>query len=206
MSRAKDSSISPSRSLGRRLPQALNSPRAPCRPRPLGRRAVPASSLTPANPGLVLAARVAPQAAPRRSGTAGRAEPGSALRSPAASPSRPPGAPAAMGALLALCLLLGWLRAGWRAAAARRVLPRLGGRAGQLPRGFPVPGASTRWTPPSAAAARCATAAAADARLEQGGCTSSRGDWERPGITAWPGPKVGQTLPGRAASFRPCQP
>lgn len=140
----------------------------------------------------------------------GERSPGSALRFPAASPSRPPGAPAAMGALLALCLLLGWLRGG--PAGAQQPGEYCHGWVdvqGNYHEGFQCP-EDFDTLDATICCGSCALrycCAAADARLEQGGCTNDRGELEHPGITAREyGPKLGQTLPGRVAGCRVCRP
>lgn len=121
--------------------------------------------------------------------------PSSALRSPAACPSPPPRAPAAMGALLALCLLLCWLR--WGPAGAQQSGEYCHGWVdvqGNYHEGFQCP-EDFDTLDATICCGSCALrycCAAADARLEQGGCTNDRGELEHPGITArkyWsPGP------------------
>lgn len=114
-----------------------------------------------------------------------------------------------MGALLALCLLLGWLRAG--PAGAQQPAEYCHGWVdvqGNYHEGFQCP-EDFDTLDATICCGSCALrycCAAADARLEQGGCTNDRGELEHPGITAREyGPKVGQTLPGRAAGL-PCVP
>lgn len=108
-----------------------------------------------------MAARVAPQAAPGEAEPPGRAEPGSALRSPAASPSRPPRRARSVGALLALYLLLGWLRAGPAGAQQPAEYHGWVGPCGATTTRVPVPGDfdTLDATISAAAPARCATAA-----------------------------------------------
>lgn len=114
-----------------------------------------------------------------------------------------------MGALLALCLLLGWLRGG--PAGAQQPGEYCHGWVdvqGNYHEGFQCP-EDFDTLDATICCGSCALrycCAAADARLEQGGCTNDRGELEHPGITAREyGPKVGQTLPGRAAGL-PCVP
>ncbi|XP_020956817.1 protein shisa-3 homolog [Sus scrofa] len=193
MSRAEGGTSSPSRNLCRRLPRrSPTCPRAPCRPPACGARsAALAGSLAPANPrGSGLGRRdSSPGRAP------GEAEPrsagslGSALSPPAASPSRPPRAPTAMGALLALCLLLGWLRGG--PVGAQQSGEYCHGWVdvqGNYHEGFQCP-EDFDTLDATICCGSCALrycCAAADARLEQGGCTNDRGELEHPGITAQP--------------------
>lgn len=114
--------------------------------------------------------------------------PGSALRSAAASPSGRPGR-AAMGALLALCLLLGWPR--WGPAGAQQPGEYCHGWVdvqGNYHEGFQCP-EDFDTLDATICCGSCALrycCAAADARLEQGGCTNDRGELELPGVTAQP--------------------
>ncbi|XP_074131103.1 protein shisa-3 homolog [Sminthopsis crassicaudata] len=94
-----------------------------------------------------------------------------------------------MGALLALCLLLGGLR--WGPAGAQQDGEYCHGwvdahgnyhEGFQCPEDFDTPDATICCG--SCALRYCC--AAADARLEQGGCTNDRGELEHPGITAQP--------------------
>lgn len=108
-----------------------------------------------------------------------------------------------MGALLALCLLLGWLRGG--PAGAQQPGEYCHGWVdvqGNYHEGFQCP-EDFDTLDATICCGSCALrycCAAADARLEQGGCTNDRGELEHPGITAREyGPWAGQTLPGRAA-------
>lgn len=105
-----------------------------------------------------------------------------------ASPSPPPRLPAAMGTLLALCLL-GWLR--WGPAGAQQSGEYCHGWVdvqGNYHEGFQCP-EDFDTLDATICCGSCALrycCAAADARLEQGGCTNDRGELEHPGITAQP--------------------
>uniref|UniRef100_G3T8C1 Shisa family member 3 n=1 Tax=Loxodonta africana TaxID=9785 RepID=G3T8C1_LOXAF len=93
-----------------------------------------------------------------------------------------------MGVLLAVCLLLGWLR--WGPAGAQQSGEYCHGwvdvqdnySRGLCPEDFDTLDATICCG--SCALRYCC--AAADARLEQGGCTNDRGELEHPGITAQP--------------------
>lgn len=106
------------------------------------------------------------------------------LRAPPARPERQ----AAMGAL-ALCLLLGWLR--WGPAGAQQSGEYCHGWVdvqGNYHEGFQCP-EDFDTLDATICCGSCALrycCAAADARLEQGGCTNDRGELEHPGITAQP--------------------
>ncbi|KAJ1061125.1 hypothetical protein K5549_012148 [Capra hircus] len=94
-----------------------------------------------------------------------------------------------MGALLALCLLLGWLRGG--PAGAQQPGEYCHGWVdvqGNYHEGFQCP-EDFDTLDATICCGSCALrycCAAADARLEQGGCTNDRGELEHPGITAQP--------------------
>ncbi|KAL4679605.1 hypothetical protein H8959_009255 [Pygathrix nigripes] len=94
-----------------------------------------------------------------------------------------------MGALLALCLLLGWLR--WGPAGAQQSGEYCHGWVdvqGNYHEGFQCP-EDFDTLDATICCGSCALrycCAAADARLEQGGCTNDRGELEHPGITAQP--------------------
>lgn len=195
---AKGGSSSPSSSLCRRLPRALAlRPRAPCRRLACGvRRAAAAASPAPANPRQRGLGRRGQPLPPRPGG--GGTE---ALSPPLSGRARPPpgrpGRPAAMGALLALWLLLGWLR--WSPAGAQQSGEYCHGwvdvqgnyhEGFQCPEDFDTPDATICCG--SCALRYCC--AAADARLEQGSCTNDRGELEHPGITAR---KCGPWAPAR---------
>lgn len=100
-----------------------------------------------------------------------------------------------MGALLALCLLQCWLR--WGPAGAQQSGEYCHGWVdvqGNYHEGFQCP-EDFDTLDATICCGSCALrycCAAADARLEQGGCTNDRGELEHPGITArkyWsPGP------------------
>lgn len=100
-----------------------------------------------------------------------------------------------MGALLALCLFLCWLR--WGPAGAQQSGEYCHGWVdvqGNYHEGFQCP-EDFDTLDATICCGSCALrycCAAADARLEQGGCTNDRGELEHPGITArkyWsPGP------------------
>lgn len=207
----------------RSAPSAGPCPLAPAHhadPRPVEPAAQPLPSLWPPLnlAGVALAAGAAAQAAPRgEAEPRGARSPGSALRSPAACPSRPPSASAAMGALLALCLLLGWLRGG--PADAQQSGEYCHGWVdvqGNYHEGFQCP-EDFDTLDATICCGSCALrycCAAADARLEQGGCTNDRGELEHPGITAREcGPTGGRPRPaaraavcaGRCARGQACQ-
>lgn len=128
-----------------------------------------------------------------------RPEPSLALSSSAASPSPQPRAPAAMGALLALCLLLCWMC--WGPAGAQQPGEYCHGWVdvqGNYHEGFQCP-EDFDTLDATICCGSCALrycCAAADARLEQGGCTNDRGELEHPGITAR---KCGPPGPSAAA-------
>lgn len=113
-----------------------------------------------------------------------------------------------MGALLALCLLLGWLR--WDPVGAQQPGEYCHGWVdvqGNYHEGFQCP-EDFDTLDATICCGSCALrycCAAADARLEQGGCTNDRGELEHPGITAREcgvgGAGWGQTLV-RPASVR----
>lgn len=114
--------------------------------------------------------------------------PGSLLRSPAASPPWAPHLRAvAMGLLLALCLLL--TRLCWVPAGAQQSGEYCHGWVdvqGNYHEGFQCP-EDFDTLDATICCGSCALrycCAAADARLEQGGCTNDRGELEHPGITA----------------------
>jgi hypothetical protein len=92
-----------------------------------------------------------------------------------------------MGALLALCLLAGWLR--WGPASAQQPGEYCHGWVdvqGNYHEGFQCP-EDFDTLDATICCGSCALrycCAAADARLEQGGCTNDRGELEHPGITA----------------------
>lgn len=151
-----------------------------------------------------MAARVAPQAAPLERRNRGRVEPRLSLPSlPAVLPAR---RARGMGMLPSSASFLGWLRAG--PAGAQQPAEYCHGwvDAGQLPRGFPVPGGLRHAElSPSAAALRAALLAA---RRPTPGCWSraaaptTAASWSTPGITVQEyGPKVGRPArpSGRAA-------
>lgn len=92
-----------------------------------------------------------------------------------------------MGALLALCLLLGWPR--WGPAGAQQPGEYCHGWVdvqGNYHEGFQCP-EDFDTLDATICCGSCALrycCAAADARLEQGGCTNDRGELELPGVTA----------------------
>lgn len=92
-----------------------------------------------------------------------------------------------MGALLALWLLLGWLR--WSPAGAQQSGEYCHGWVdvqGNYHEGFQCP-EDFDTLDATICCGSCALrycCAAADARLEQGSCTNDRGELENPGITA----------------------
>lgn len=92
-----------------------------------------------------------------------------------------------MGALLALWLLLGWLR--WSPAGAQQSGEYCHGWVdvqGNYHEGFQCP-EDFDTLDATICCGSCALrycCAAADARLEQGSCTNDRGELEHPGITA----------------------
>ncbi|XP_031991845.1 protein shisa-3 homolog [Hylobates moloch] len=94
-----------------------------------------------------------------------------------------------MRKLLALCLLLGWLR--WGPAGAQQSGEYCHGWVdvqGNYHEGFQCP-EDFDTLDATICCGSCALrycCAAADARLEQGGCTNDRGELEHPGITAQP--------------------
>ncbi|KAM8968849.1 protein shisa-3 homolog [Sarcophilus harrisii] len=118
---------------------------------------------------------------------AGEASSGPAPRLPPAP--LPPASARAMGALLALCLLLGGLR--WGPAGAQQDGEYCHGwvdARGNYHEGFQCP-EDFDTLDATICCGSCALrycCAAADARLEQGGCTNDRGELEHPGITAQP--------------------
>ncbi|XP_020846536.1 protein shisa-3 homolog isoform X1 [Phascolarctos cinereus] len=95
----------------------------------------------------------------------------------------------AMGALLALCLLLAWLR--WGPVGAQQDGEYCHGWVdahGNYHEGFQCP-EDFDTLDATICCGSCALrycCAAADARLEQGACTNDRGELEHPGITAQP--------------------
>lgn len=105
-----------------------------------------------------------------------------------------------MGALLALCLLLGWPR--WGPAAAQQSGEYCHGWVdvqGNYHEGFQCP-EDFDTLDATICCGSCALrycCAAADARLEQGGCTNDRGELEHPGITARKCCPQGQPQPAR---------
>lgn len=92
-----------------------------------------------------------------------------------------------MGPLLALYLLLGWLR--WSPAGAQQSGEYCHGWVdvqGNYHEGFQCP-EDFDTLDATICCGSCALrycCAAGDARLEQGGCTNDRGELEHPGITA----------------------
>lgn len=98
-----------------------------------------------------------------------------------------PGLPVAMGALLVLYLFLGWLC--WCPAGAQQSGEYCHGWVdvqGNYHEGFQCP-EDFDTLDATICCGSCALrycCAAADARLEQGGCTNDRGELEHPGITA----------------------
>lgn len=104
-----------------------------------------------------------------------------------------------MGALLALCLLLCWMR--WGPAGAQQSGEYCHGWVdvqGNYHEGFQCP-EDFDTLDATICCGSCALrycCAAADARLEQGGCTNDRGELEHPGITAR---KCGPPGPSAAA-------
>lgn len=114
-----------------------------------------------------------------------------------------------MGALRALCLLLGWLC--WGPAAAQQPGEYCHGWVdvqGNYHEGFQCP-EDFDTLDATICCGSCALrycCAAADARLEQGGCTNDRGELEHPGITARKcGPSALDSRPaaGRCPACRP---
>lgn len=130
-----------------------------------------------------LAARVVPGVRRNRGALEARAQP---FAFPLRAPPARPGRQAAMGAL-ALCLLLGWLR--WGPAGAQQSGEYCHGWVdvqGNYHEGFQCP-EDFDTLDATICCGSCALrycCAAADARLEQGGCTNDRGELEHPGITA----------------------
>jgi hypothetical protein len=108
-----------------------------------------------------------------------------------------------MGALLAFCLLVGLLR--WGPAGAQQPGEYCHGwvdAQGNYHEGFQCP-EDFDTQDATICCGSCALrycCAAADARLEQGGCTNDRGELEHPGITAR---KCG--IPGRTWLAHPTQ-
>lgn len=105
-----------------------------------------------------------------------------------------------MGALLALCLLLCWTR--WGPAGAQQPGEYCHGwvdAQGHYHEGFQCP-EDFDTLDATICCGSCALrycCAAADARLEQGGCTNDRGERQHPGIAAR---KCGPPGPSRAAA------
>lgn len=122
---------------------------------------------------------------------------------PPSDSSAATGRGAAMGALLALCLLVGLLR--WGPAGAQQPGEYCHGwvdAQGNYHEGFQCP-EDFDTQDATICCGSCALrycCAAADARLEQGGCTNDRGELEHPGITAR---KCG--IPGRTRLAHPTQ-
>lgn len=114
-----------------------------------------------------------------------------------------------MGALLALCLLLGWLRGG--PVGAQQSGEYCHGWVdvqGNYHEGFQCP-EDFDTLDATICCGSCALrycCAAADARLEQGGCTNDRGELEHPGITARECEPSGcRLLPAARAAVRACR-
>lgn len=173
-------------------PPAGRSPLAPAHHAEPGPAEAAAQPPPPPRPPLTRAGgasatEVAARAAPRGGGRAVRPEPRLSPSLSSRVPLRPPRARAAMGALLALCLLLGWPR--WGPAGAQQPGEYCHGWVdvqGNYHEGFQCP-EDFDTLDATICCGSCALrycCAAADARLEQGGCTNDRGELELPGITA----------------------